>query len=404
VTPARSLPSLARLLADTGDLIEGRVSDPNVPGWARARGWEQWLLGLADGDLARAEALGLARAVDAGIGEEAAPATLGALCSRVRAATDLGPEPPLPDARVLRGASPRKRAQVAALVALVERSLPSPERIVDVGSGHGHLTRELAEALGVEAVGVERDDARVLRARALSTEGGPTYEVQDAARDPLDLRPGNLVVGLHACGELGDALVEAAAARAVDVLLVSCCLQKVRGKARQPISEVGRREGLVLPRPLLGLTNLASRHYGVEAPMPEIMQARATRYALRLLLRARGVHVAPGEEARGINRRRMSKGLRPVAEAAFARRGLAPPTEEELAGITERAHEEFGRVRRLSLPRSMLGRVVELAVVVDRASALAEAGHAVEVVPAFAAELSPRNLAIVGRAPRGDGA
>ena len=55
-------------------------------------------------------------------------------------------------------------------------------------------------------------------------------------------------------------------------------------------------------------------------------------------------------------------------------------------------------MRRLGLPRGLLGRLLELALVLDRAVALEEAGHAVRVEPAFPAQVSPRNLALLARA------
>lgn len=58
------------------------------------------------------------------------------------------------------------------------------------------------------------------------------------------------------------------------------------------------------------------------------------------------------------------------------------------------ARRRFALVRRLSLPRSMLGRLVEVAVVLDRAAALAEAGGRVTVATVFTRAATPRNLAI----------
>ena len=75
--------------------------------------------------------------------------------------------------------SPRKRTQVAAFAALAARVGGAPSRVVDVGSGHGHLTRHLARALGVEAEGWERDPARVAVASALAGDGGARFVAVD---------------------------------------------------------------------------------------------------------------------------------------------------------------------------------------------------------------------------------
>ncbi|MCZ7677918.1 MAG: hypothetical protein M5U28_03700 [Sandaracinaceae bacterium] len=60
------------------------------------------------------------------------------------------------------------------------------------------------------------------------------------------------------------------------------------------------------------------------------------------------------------------------------------------------------RARRLALPRAMLARPLELALVLDRAACLAEHGAAPEVLEAFDRAASPRNVAIVR--PARDGA
>jgi SAM-dependent methyltransferase len=293
----------------------------------------------------------------------------------------------------LRGASPRKRAQIAAFVRALTAAR-EPRRIVDVGAGHGHLTRALARALEVPALGIERDETLTARARDLAPDGA-RFVVADAQRE-LRFQPGDLAVGLHACGSLGDALVVAAARDGADVLLVSCCAQKIEADARPPLSKLGASLGVTMRRDVLGLANLTSRPTGVETSMRTIVQSRETRFALSLLLRGRGCALQPGEEARGINRRQLTRGLGHAAARALSHRGLPPASRAELEEVAERARTEYGLIRRLSLPRAMLGRPIELAVALDRAQHLCEAGHAARVGPLFSIQDSPRNLAVMG--------
>ena len=70
-------------------------------------------------------------------------------------------------------------------------------------------------------------------------------------------------------------------------------------------------------------------------------------------------------------------------------------TDAELNATETDAAREFERIRRLSLPRKMIGRVLEVALVVDRAVALEERGYRVEVRQVFDATISPRNLGIL---------
>ncbi len=134
----------------------------------------------------------------------------------------------------LRGVSARKRLQLPALLGAVGAMGERAARIVDVGAGSGHFTRLAAELFAREAVGLERDPGRVAGAAARALGSGARFVTVDACREPLALAPDDLAVGLHACGELGDRLVLAAAAAGCDVALVSCCLQKIEGPARSP--------------------------------------------------------------------------------------------------------------------------------------------------------------------------
>lgn len=386
------------VLSDVGDVVAGRVVADEVPEWCRRRGWDAFLLSLDDDALRRCEGLGLAHAIE---DHPEAPESLRALCGRVLDATRVPTVEETLEAAPTRRVKHRKRGQVASLVSLLSPHARSARRVVDVGAGHGHLARTFVDALGVSAVGLERDPDRVRTARELAEDhDGLEFVEADLDRRAIDLGAGDLAVGLHACGALGDALVDALAEAPARGLLVSCCLQKIDGDDRQPLSRRGRQAGMTLAREVLGLTNLANRYDGVEHPIDDIMFMRLTRHALRLLLLDRGVSLRVGEEAYGINRRRMRHGLRTLAPEVLSRRGLSPAGDHELERIERRARAEHARIRRLSLPRSMLGRLLELAVVLDRACALEERGRPTEVFEAFDASSSPRNLALLSHPAR----
>ncbi len=392
-----------RVLAPVRDITEGRVLAGDPPRWCEARGWTSFLLGIDDAELERCEAEGLGARLDA---LASAPATLAQLAADVRAAVRVpalrnAPVPP-PVADRERAVPERKRLQIAALVSAIQPMAVAATRIVDVGAGRGHLTRIAARAFEKEAVGLERDPERAARAARLA-EASPRpsgaaarFVAVDVCDPAFVLARGELALGLHACGAAGDRLVTAAAAAGSDVALVSCCLQKVEGSARSPSSRAGAE--LVLPRETLGLTNLTPRAQGVESSLAATMEARRARYALRLLLEGRGMGEPAGAEMRGINRRRAHRGLADLADRALRSRGLPPPGPEEIERCDALAAVRFGAVRRLSLPRNMLARLVEVAVVLDRAAALEEAGLAVAVATLGADAMTPRNLALFASA------
>ena len=377
------LRAVVALLDAHDDVLVARVASATTPAWCLARGWDGYLRGIDDATLERAEDLGPEHV----IGDDAPP-SLRDLAARVRSLSRLERAAPPASVAPVRKAGPKKRAQIAALAALAPQGRG---RIVDLGAGRGHLTRELAATLGVPALGLERDGRVVDAARAIAPDPKVRFE-RRVVDEALEVGPDDLLVGLHACGALGDALIERAAASGAAVLLVSCCPQKIDADVRAPLSSAGR----ALARPLLGLANLARAAAAGTTPA-EAARRRGARHALRVLLADAGVVVAPGEESRGVNRKQFRHGLAAVAGPAFARRGLARPSEAAIADAERRAAAEHAVIRRLALPRTMLARPLELAVVLDRAGALeaADAERAPRVLEAFDAAVSPRNLVIV---------
>jgi hypothetical protein len=378
------------------DIVAQRVDDALIPTWCSSRGWAEYLLGLSQQDLERCEAEGLAVIAESLPG---LPPSLRELAARVRELSELPAldAPSVTQNQDFRGVSQRKQQQLSALLGALTPLVAQASRIVDVGAGSGHFTRLSARHFSREALGLERNAERVARAssREQADVGAPfsaQFAVVDAFRDGLALRPSDLAIGLHACGELGDALVRAVADSGADVALVSCCLQKISAPERVALSRAAC--GFALHQEILGLSNLTSRAVGVETSIERTMQARQARYALRQLLRARGLEIAPGAEMHGINRRQAHAGLGEIAARSLSQRGLAPPSEAELWHQEREASQHFHAVRRLSLPRNMLARVVELSVVLDRAAHLLERGYTVHVATLFERAVTPRNISL----------
>lgn len=396
--PSLDVPSthaaLVRVLADARDVVLLRA-ETTPPAWSLSRGWGDYLLGLSEADLDRADTDGIA---DWFSNDPGCPASLRELAGRVSTLTHAVP--------VMAGASLatdsrcmnlRKRGQVAALLGLLRHTFSDVTEVVDVGAGHGHLTLHAAAALAVPAVGLERDPERVAVARSLAGDRPVRFVTADvlAADNPLAALPRNpkrLLMALHGCGDLGDALVTAAAASEARVLLLGCCPQKIRGRERVALVPGGPS----FPREVLGLANVFARTMGVEGDLRQALATKESRLALRYLLAARGHAIPAGEEMRGVNRRKANAGFAVFAEAVCRVRGFAAPTSDEIADAARQAHAHYLAQRRLSLPRSMLGRVLEIFLAMDRALFLQNHGYLARVIQVFPTALSPRNLAVLG--------
>lgn len=385
------------------DIVDTPIEAPTAPAWCCQRGWLEFLSALDEQQLAASERGGFTALL---LSEQSAPLELRELALQVQRSSRLpaldSAAAALP-AAALRGVAARKRGQLAALLGALSPLAASAGRIVDVGAGRGHLARLASELFQRRALALDRDgrllqsggqrrDERARQGGALSVQ----FVQANIGQEQLELEGGDLAIGLHACGELGDRLVAGAAAAGCDLALVSCCLQKTHAPHRLPLSRAAR--GFTLRRGALGLTNLTARDEGVEASLADNLRAREARLALRYLLRARGLLVDPGEEMRGVNRRRAQAGFEDLAQHTLALRQLAPASAAELRSTAELARRDYALMRRLSLPRSLLARLVELAVVRDRAAALEEQGMSVAVAQLFAPSLTPRNTVLFASA------
>jgi hypothetical protein len=381
------------------DIVDQRVHDAHVPGWCERRGWADFLLGLTDAELGRCEAEGLAVTLPT---LDAVPETLTDLARQL---VELSVLPALaapalqPKSGDFRGVASRKQHQLTALLGALTTLVAPARRIVDVGAGSGHFARLSAQHFGRETLGLERDPERVARAtnRARADRGAgqlamAEFAVIDAGSQALLLYPGDLAIGLHACGELGDTLVRAVVDSGADLALVSCCLQKISTPERGPLSRAAH--GFSLKKDTLGLSNLTSQAMGVESSIEATIRARQARYALRLLLRARGLELAPGAEMQGVNRRQAHAGLAAIAQRSLTLHALPQASDAEIRTFEREAQEQFNRIRRLSLPRDMLARAIELSVILDRAARLEESGYAVRVATIFERAVTPRNISL----------
>jgi hypothetical protein len=392
------------LLDEARDVLLERVHCLPVA-WAEARGWSSYLLALSEHALDTADTLGIGKWF---LADCDCPASLRDLARRVEELCVLPrwelPENPSVD-WPFTGA--RKRQQIAAVLHHLRAFYPRIGQLVDVGAGRGQLTTRAARALSVPALGLERNSERVavarLLARLLDENAQVEFLTTDFITDALDSEasalerlervPDRLLLALHGCGELGDALVRSAVSLSAHVLLLACCPQKIRTKERPSLAACGP----TLPKEVLGLANVLSRTAGIEGSLASELATKEARLALRTLFEARGIAVPAGEEMRGVNRRKVHAGLAALALAAFQVRGLPHPSESELRAAAALAHDQYLARRRLSLPRSMLGRVLEIFLALDRAMFLLTAGYDVRVVELFPVEVSPRNIAVLGR-------
>lgn len=396
LTPVRdALTEALDIVVPALDIANERPRGVEPPAFCQARGYTQFLDSLSQDELLRCESQGFAQLLPT---LADAPQNLVELSQNLLHVTRL-PERVRQDEPTAIGkrrlVSARKHSEIEALLTVVAPLASRAERIVDVGSGRGHFTRIAAEMFDRDALGIERVPERVSTATRLSAGSRARFLMRDASRESLGLVAGDLAIGLHACGALGDRLLCEAADAFCDVVLVGCCLQKIDAPARLPVSRIAMAAGFVLSKETLGLSNLTSRSQGVESSLAETMEARRKRWALSRLLRHRGIAVEPGEEMRGLNRRLAHRSFSDLVEKALNVRDLAPASPAEVGEHDRLGTLEFDRLRRFSLPRAMLARALEVTIALDRAAMLEERGYAARVAEIYDLDVTPRNLAIL---------
>ena len=251
----------ARLVADQRDVLDARPGAATASGADDAgaipnalvmRGWASFLLALSDVELDALEIAGHDATWAPG-----APPSLVALAAEARAvcalpmlaAPPLSPPAVNAPAPARRLETPRKRAQIEAFARVIVPLASDAEHVIDVGSGHGHLTRDIAERIARPVIGLERQASLAERARSLPSTASPSFSVTDVLREGLTLGAADCVIGLHACGELGDAMVESAAASGAALALVGCCLQKRRASTRALLCADAPRRRRIWRRP-----------------------------------------------------------------------------------------------------------------------------------------------------------
>ena len=192
-------------------LLSGRSCDE---GWPGEPAWVDYLLALPEAELAACERAGLHHVAPDAL-PTGMPTSLRVLCDAVAAASAAlgrrtgGCAGSCSTSCAWRQ-SAEKAEQVDALLGAVAARLCRPgrvRRVVDVGCGKGHLTAKLQAALGVPALGLDFDAALIGRARELYPS--VTFEARDLVREGLACDDGDLVVGLHPCGALGEAIIRA---------------------------------------------------------------------------------------------------------------------------------------------------------------------------------------------------
>ncbi|RLV87521.1 hypothetical protein DV515_00015652 [Chloebia gouldiae] len=346
-----------------------------------------------------------------------------------------------------RHVKPKKQHEIQRLGKLLRRLSRATgcERVVDVGAGQGHLSRFLAFGLGLWVTAVESDGRLVGLAerfdqellRELGKTRGPAHGgpcpltprapqhlagrldpaapwgefllppdppgAGPAARNPLGGPGGSedggrvLVTGLHACGDLGPALLchFARSPAVAAVALVGCCYMKLSTAPGYPLSA----SVAALPGHQLSYRAREAACHALEEYEGRLrgggahLRAHCYRAALESLIRAadpakRHLGLQPGRKAHGLS-------FPQYAQLGLPLAGLDPAGIPLDSGAVGAMLEQQHKVVAFCTLGQLLAPAVETLILLDRLLYLREQGFHCALLPLFNPRFSPRNLVLV---------
>lgn len=283
-----------------------------------------------------------------------------------------------------------------------------PRAVLDWCGGKGHLGRTLGQRVGVPVVVLEREAGYAKEALSLSRRVG--VELNFVAGDAMgeaaralvaELPKDALVVGLHACGALGERMLTLSTEAGATIAHSPCCLHKVPGLKEGAWRPMSKAAGAALARHELTLDHsamrLATSDEVVARPALRVQRLRENTYRLALDLLLQEASGRPGYTPLGtLPAELLRGGFRDFAVGAAAHLGLSlPPFDPELALARGAARARASR--RLGLVRSLFRRAIEVLVALDRAAYLTEHGYDVDTVHFAPRAVTPRNILIRAR-------
>jgi hypothetical protein len=210
-----------------------------------------------------------------------------------------------------------------------------------------------------------------------------------------------MTTGLHTCGSLAVAHIEAAILAKASLVNMPCCYHKI-DLGDLNLSTVAKQNPL--PYNIFGLTLASGSHY--KSSFQDIFfrnQVKYFRYTLHFLLT--DVFHRPEKIALGTCPPQLYDGPFAVyAREQLSRLGLELNwNDRELNDYyaQEKNQEQIKQMLAAAIIRDVMGRVLETAIMIDRALWLEEHGYESQVFEIFDPTISPRNMVLEAVPSRG---
>ncbi len=301
--------------------------------------------------------------------------------------------PSLEESQLKPGVTLKKHHEIECVSSFLQNK--SPGRALDFAGGAGHLSHCLTTKNKIQCLCLDSDRTLISKGRQVNS---PLIEFRqaDIIKDRKTLismiHPGSLCLGLHSCGNLSNQVIRYFEESSATMLLnFGCCYHKVSDEYN--LSQLSQGDPLPLSQHAL---MLATRSHTIVEPKDLIRREKVKRYRYSLHMLTQDHQLAPHFITLGnAHPTEYELSFAEYANIQFQKVGIEHTFCEEFLNqyFEEKSHEVCFYIR-LSLIRNLLGRALELYIILDRAIYLQEKKYNVEVFELFKRELSPRNIGI----------
>jgi hypothetical protein len=268
------------------------------------------------------------------------------------------------------------------------------DQFIDIGSGAAHLSSCILQphqrSICIDMNKEFQDGGKEKLTRWSPSTLEKIEFVQKEIKTAADLIPFSLnnksmILGLHACGPLSSSLVKLSPKR---LLNLGCCYHKLKDEYN--LSAVSQKSPIwftnhALTSAAKGFSFLTEKDY------KQKYKVKTYRYTLHYFLK----------EVLRKNFMTLGNGKKSDYELSFSQychiyaKETSTFTHDELESYFQEKKEFIESVIVSGVLRSILGRVIEIYIILDRALLLQENGSHPKVFELFNRDISPRNIAIL---------
>lgn len=267
--------------------------------------------------------------------------------------------------------------------------------LIDVGGGIGHLAMSVANLHPINVFCFDQDQALQKTGEEKISRWMPELHenfkfIHKCFDEKTSLESihtnGALLTGLHACGPLSSYLVKLSAHHQVSQFVnFGCCYHKLDREYN--LSSLAQEAPLWFSKHALTIA--------AKSNVPETLEDLADKYRVKRYRYA--LHFLTTDLLKlPFHKIGNTKNIHYENGFSFYVKTFLPnaPQEEEIESYFKQDHTQkmIEKTIRAGLLRSILGRLIEIYIVLDRALYLKEQGAETEVFQAFAPEISPKNL------------